>query len=783
MKKSGFVLMLIAVLSACSDEMLNQQPAAGGGVQPAGAVLTRITGDCSIGDDSQRLVFTQTAGGYTTRLQCFGVDYVLPDDAMVMLQVWRNDLATSAVYTASYDSILTNAHRDSLVACATVTTQGQSVFFIRDTYSTSPDRPSLRLSRSISVSKKAASSAAADYSYNSLLLIRKDGAQHYTENEYYLPALVFKDGSNMGEASIGSCWTDSWILAREERMGLPLTMMRDKSTGVALSLCHYSTNPATINTDWGNTHMAGSSFRYASLGFHLENESPALACCYPGSEGERSYSDGGSHNERLWARRSTLLSTSVQQTYTVDIMATKSSDFAEAQRDHWRAAFDTYAPEELDVKAEDVLTAGLEVLDHYWLKSGDAPGFPFSVYCASGAVCETSFDMGFVGMQASCGYYLYRYGLDHGNETYRKKGEQVLDFWANRSANAQGMPRIWYDVAPWNSFRNYNDLRNMQGGMEAMLLAWSCAEAARPGSHDNWLRFCKNAADWMVKQQRPDGSLPKAFDNEGNVVDNGTYLTSNVIRFLTAMYGVTARKSYRDAVVRAAEWCMKNIHEEYKYIGSVIDNPYVKDRESGQKMIEAMLAAYDLTGDNRYLDAASRAAYYTVSYMYARNIPWETGTTLAMPWPKDCSTAGITIIATGHSGADCGFSYNSFEYLRLYELTGDTWFLRIAGLLEKNTKQTMDIAGKLHYPFRGLQREAIRCVTHRGDGVALWLPWCTASALDPLFRMEDAYGRMGIDNILTGASRQAVRSAGQPLNSSRYARKLGMVRLPDGVTY
>jgi len=93
----------------------------------------------------------------------------------------------------------------------------------------------------------------------------------------------------------------------------------------------------------------------------------------------------------------------------------------------------------------------------------------------------------------------------------------------------------------------------------------------------------------------------------------------------------------------------------------------------------------------------------------------------------------------------------------------------------------MNYDGSLHYPWRGLQREAIRCVTHRGDGVALWLPWCTAAELDPIFRMEDAYGQIDIDDIV-GSSSGATRSAAR-LNSSRYTRKLGMVRLPDGVTY
>jgi hypothetical protein len=143
------------------------------------------------------------------------------------------------------------------------------------------------------------------------------------------------------------------------------------------------------------------------------------------------------------------------------------------------------------------------------------------------------------------------------------------------------------------------------------------------------------------------------------------------------------------------------------------------------------------------------------------------------------SFIAITIIATGHSGADCGFSYNSFEYLRLYKLTGDEYFLRIAKLLEKNTKQTMNYDGSLGYPLRGLQREAIRLVTHRGDGVNLWLPWCTASTLDPLFRMEDAYGTIGIDNIVGRNSKRNFKK----LDESKYVKQLGLVRLPEGKTY
>ena len=48
-----------------------------------------------------------------------------------------------------------------------------------------------------------------------------------------------------------------------------------------------------------------------------------------------------------------------------------------------------------------------------------------------------------------------------------------------------------------------------------------------------------------------------------------------------------------------------------------------------------------------------------------------------------------------------------------------------------------------------LIEEALRLVTRWGDGVNLWLPWVTASALDPLFKIRDAYGDMDIERIGT----------------------------------
>lgn len=676
--------------------------------------------------------------GYTVSMTASGEEYTSKSPACI--EVYARGMQTSKWYELNYENVVSEGK--SAVCRASVVTEAGSCFNITDRYTIDGSKSSVRLSRSVAVSE----AKGEDRAFNSYVLLGSSTAVRSDRYNYFIPSILYKDASNLPPGAIGSNFSHEWILAREERAALPLAMMHHKATGASVSLIDINLNPATFKGDQGMSHVVNEEMKFGSLGFHLLDMETALAYCYPGSEGEYSYADGGRIDKVRWAKRSHPVHSDIVHEYTLEFRFEPKLDFPAAMAAHWQAAFNLYDPQLLDVDSEEVIKYCLEVLDHYYMEDNGVPGFPFSVYLPGGAVCERSYAMGFVGMQPACAYYLYRTGVETHNETYRLKGEKILDFWANNCLNDIGMPRVWWDITPWNFFRNENDVRNMQGGMEAIIGAWTVAEAYESGSKQNWLNCCKRAADWMLAQQQADGTWCKTFNSAGGVLDNGKFLTSNLIRFLTYMYAATGDGRYKNAAFAAGDFCYEEMHVPYKYIGSVIDNPYVKDRESGQKAIEAFLALYDLSGDDKWLDAACQAAHYTVTYMYAWNIPVETGDT-PPEWPRDKSSVGLTIIATGHSGADCGFSYNSFEYLRLYVLTGNRDFLRIAELLEKNTKQTMDYDGALGYAFPGLQTEAIRVVTPRGYGVKLWLPWVTASALDPLYKMKDAYGQVGVSRI------------------------------------
>jgi hypothetical protein len=116
----------------------------------------------------------------------------------------------------------------------------------------------------------------------------------------------------------------------------------------------------------------------------------------------------------------------------------------------------------------------------------------------------------------------------------------------------------------------------------------------------------------------------------------------------------------------------------------------------------------------------------------------------AVTHPKGGTTTGLSLIATGHSGADLFLAAAPFLYYRLYVETGDAHYAAIARLLLYNTKQAMDTHGSLGYGHPGLCTEALSLAPPRGHGVNTWLPWLTWAMIDPLVNLQDGFGGMDI---------------------------------------
>ena len=619
---------------------------------------------------------------------------------------------------------------------AELTTRNGTLFQVSDTFSVDTRNGSFTMGRGVRIGHPN----EADKFFNSYFGLRYKQKNRLDDLEFFAPGIWYKDNKSLRPNSMAGDYSDRYFYFREDRLPLPLVMWRSREDGQMLTLSHAYAYPETFFEEKGLPRIVDERMQVASLGF-MQEDRTAMVFCFPGNEGEKTYV--GRTQGKAWAFRSHPVKKGVRHQYRLAISFSTAPDFAGAVQLAWKTVYDSYHPLVVSQDIHQVYYEEIRLLDHYWRNIGGAPGWPFSVYLPDGNARAYDYQMGFIGFQTANAYYLIRHGLETQDRALLKKGTSTIDFWAKEAQLENGLPKSWvnpYIDKPfeWRKYQSY--MRIAGDGMEAVLQAWSALKK-RGINKPDWLSFCDHFGQWLVKNQNEDGSYYLRYDwwDGSRPSNDSKYTTTNVIRFLVELYYVTDNRQYLDAALKAGGFSYGFIQHDYLYVGGVIDNPNVKDRESGQQALYAFLALYDITGQQKWLDAALQAAAYSETFMYAYNIPMATGDTLT-DFPRHRNTLGQTLIATGQSGVDNGMSFSSFQYYRLYLLTGNTHLLDASRQMMYNSLQTMDMDGKMGYRYKALQTEAFSLAGNtRGNSVRQWLAWNTAAVMDPLCRFSDAF--------------------------------------------
>ena len=570
------------------------------------------------------------------------------------------------------------------------------------------------------------------------------------EKEVFIPGVWYLNNQHVPVRALAADLSDSVFLIREDRMALPLVMMRSKSGGATISLTHCDPIGTTCLADYAPNRVVDERIQVASLGI-WSHENPAVSFCYPPMEGERSYLRGKSSGQdakdhKRWVERFHPVQTGIKHSYKILIGLSVETNFPVAMRHAWRTAYDEAPPLIAHTDMLACYESSIKLISDWSKTYNDCPGIPFRLRLPQGELEGNefiNFQMGFVGQQLPLAYQLLRHGLLQHNDEVARKGEAMVDFWAANSLTAQGLPRTWFDVYPEPHWRPYNTfLRIASDGMIGALMAWDVMQAnGRP--KPEWLKFCRGFGNWLVQHQNDDGSWYREYDWDSHPVNLGKQNTTHPTSFLVDLSKATGEMKYLDAALRAGNYTYTNIHERFAYIGGTADNPNVIDKEAGVLAMGAFLALHDVTGEKRWLEAAAQAGDFAETWVYCWNVPLPKDDN-AITYPKGCTTTGFSLIATGHSGADLFMAATPLLYYRLYLKTGDEHYADVARQLLYNTKQGMDLDGSLGYGHTGLCTEALSLAPPRGHGVNTWLPWLTWAMIDPMVKLQDAYGSMDI---------------------------------------
>lgn len=656
---------------------------------------------------------------------------------------------TAAWLQGDYESV--RAGNSSLICKGTIQSPNGTRFIFDDTFRIHEDQPAFTLTRRVTIEHPSPSDTAFSTRF---ALDRPGGLDAY---DILAPGVWYGRNANVGRHAIGGDYSDTRFYFREDRLAAPFVMAMDRESGITLSIGHASPNAHTFKEEDFLPRLVDERMQFGSLGLERLDGGISAGFLYPGSEGEKTYIEGGSASRR-WALRSHPVREGVEHSYTLVLRLGGHSSYPEAVRDTWRFFYDLYDPAVVRADLKKVYADGVDLLARYARFRNGAPGFPFSIGMDGEAGMYT-YQMGFVGAQIPCACHLVRSGILDRRSGRTVMGERIIDFWVRESydgrTGADALPHTWYqpsmppDAGPgphWGvtkTDRFWRDepqngqvfLRTLSEGHLGALRAWEFAH--RHGiEHDAWLKWARRYGDWLVRHQNDDGSYFRKYDVGGRPLQEVKDNTTHPIRFLCELHRVTGERSYLAAAVSAGEYALENSYRTASYVGGTPDNPNVTDKEAAQIALDAFLALYDSTRDRRWMDAAKQAADFVETWVYVWDVPMPIGDTDVAVFDK-INTAGLSLVATGHSYADYADASSAYHFRRLYEITGDRHYRDMSDLLFHNTKQLLDTDCSKGYAHPGLQVEGIGLSLLRGRGAQVWLPWVTLAHIDPIACMED----------------------------------------------
>jgi hypothetical protein len=618
-----------------------------------------------------------------------------------------------------------------------------SLFKFSDTYRVGRQPDTFLIEREVSVEM----ADSHDVGFMTCFRLESSSPSPLCDQEVFIPGVWYLDNQHVPPGALGANPSDDAFLIREDRMALPLVMMRNKGSGTTILLAQCDPDGATCLADYQPGRLIDTRIHVGSLGL-WSHQNPAVSFCYPAAEGERTYLRGSRSGRgtaanagKQWLERFHPVRPGAKQFYRLMLGLRVESNFPAAMRQAWRTAYADAPPQIAHTDIPACYEASIKLISDWSQSYNGCPGIPFRLSLPEGKLMENgdiNYQMGFVGQQLPLAYHLLRYGLLRHDESLTAKGEATVNFWATNSLTPEGLPRTWFDVYPRPHWRQYNTyMRVASDGMVGALMAYDVMQAAgRP--KPEWLQFCRRFGDWLLRHQGPDGSWGREYAWDSHPVNQGRQNTTHPIPYLVDLSKVTGEKKYLDAATAAGNWCYTNVHLSFGYVGGTTDNPNVMDKEAGFLAIGAFLALHDATGQKRWLDAAAQAADFTETWVYSWNIPIPEEDAAAT-YPKGATTTGFSLIATGHSGADLFMAAAPFNYYRLYLETGDAHYRQMACQLLYNTKQAMDINDSLGYGHTGLCSEALSLSPPRGHGVNTRLPRLTWAMIEPITRLQDAY--------------------------------------------
>jgi len=576
----------------------------------------------------------------------------------------------------------------------------------------------------------------------------------WSDVSFMAPGAIYGDPTYDGDRSPGGTlnYAAKHLVMREDILAAPLFALSFKN-GSSVALLDPSPRGDSTEEETKLTKlvMTDPRFQFGSLGAWEDGDNVVkFGFRFPGTVNDFA----GARNEPAtsrWVRRYHPIQHGFSQHYQVNFRFGQSQSFRQVTRDSWRWAWDTLTP---PVNYIDVDQMQRVLIDHLADQVETINGRTAIPFVLSTVNDKKNWNwsmvaMGFVGKNLECADQLLREGDRDTTERGQRMRQLGLAIIASniQALSAVPLQATGYDIQngkPWDHIWLAPWLRNATEDMRVLVRAYR-RERLQGRQHPEWMEWVKNYVDWLILQQREDGSFPRRWKPGSNEVAEPTGTASyNPVPLLVLMTEETGDSKYQRAAIRAADYVWTAFGSRGLFVGGASDNPNITDKEAGMLSMEAFLSLYESTKDPKWLERAQAAGDFAESWIWIWNLPMAIDADDAqLHWKKGVPTVGLQgITALNTGGVDEYLDWAVSSYAKLFNYTKDEHYLQVARVLLNDTKSMVALPGR-QYDMKGIgwQQENFRLGPGpNGRGVGshrFWLPWISANHLYGITGLEE----------------------------------------------
>ena len=442
---------------------------------------------------------------------------------------------------------------------------------------------------------------------------------------FYLPGFWYRKNLRSPENTPSWRVSQNWMV-REDRLSTPLTGVFNEQNGNYFSVLRWDEFPTDAYTALksGEVILSGET-SVGFTGFEAIHGTSSLCFGFPSREAPRTY-----------IRKLTLDPSVITFMYlpkgetkeiTWYIRQGEAGNFSQFVEQVWTSCFKTYNPQPLSTTytTEKIKTVLSEFFRNSYVETSDLNYFS-GVHlrtddCQSTGIAE----IGFVGRVLLNAYNAIEYAEEINDNGLLEKGQKVMASYLKNGFTPEGYIREWVDMNNPVQEQLFS-IRRQSEGLYA-LLHYLNYEKQKNRKHPAGEQKVKQLLDNFLSLQQPDGSFPRKFKSNGELIDptGGSTPSATLPLVMASVY--FKEKKYLESAQKTAAYLEKEIISKADYFSSTLD----ADCEDKEASIYAATALYYLALVTKgkeaqyYTDLCKKASYFAMSWYYLWDVPFARG--------------------------------------------------------------------------------------------------------------------------------------------------------------